>query len=279
MGNLYLVATPIGNLEDITLRALRVLAEVPLIAAEDTRTTRKLLSHYAIPRPKLLSYTERNRGSRTPAILAALSGGDVALVSEAGMPGISDPGTNLVGAAVAAGHRIVPIPGPSALTAAVAAGGLPARRFYYLGFLPRQASQRRRLLREVATFSDTLVAFEAPHRLGRTLQDLLEALGNRPITLCRELTKLHEQIFRGTVSEAIEHFGHPRGEFTLLIGGAEPKAKPEVPLDVDQQLRDLKTNGLSARDAVRAVAQRSGHSHRAIYRRWLDLDDPPDAVS
>src|SRR3990172_9920725 len=172
MGVLYLVATPIGNLEDITLRALRVLGEVPLIAAEDTRTIRKLLTHYRIRRPRLLSYTERNRRVRTPAILAALQEGDAALVSEAGMPGISDPGVHLVDAAVASGHRVVPVPGPSALTAALAASGLSTRRFHYLGFLPRQAGQRRKLLREVATLSATLVAFEAPHRLRVALVDL-----------------------------------------------------------------------------------------------------------
>src|SRR3990172_6348213 len=148
MGVLYLVATPIGNLEDITLRALRVLGEVPLIAAADTRTARKLLTSHGVRAPRILSYTDRNRRARTPAILAALGEGDVALVSEAGMPGISDPGGHLVEAAVAAGHRVVPVPGASALTAALAASGLPARRFRYLGFLPRTSGQRRKLLGE-----------------------------------------------------------------------------------------------------------------------------------
>ncbi len=272
MGALYLVATPIGNLEDITLRALRILGEVPLIAAEDTRTVRKLLTHHQIRRPRLLSYTERNRRSRTPTILAALGEGDVALVSEAGMPGISDPGLHLVEAAVAAGHRVVPVPGPSALTAAVAASGLPTRRFQYLGFLPRRAGQRRQLLREVASAPDTLVAFEAPHRLRKTLADLLETLGDRRIAVCRELTKLHEEIFRGTVSEAADYFSEPRGEFTLVIEGAgEAKPKLEVPGAIDEQLRELKARGLHARDAVREVALRSGLSHRDVYRRWLAL--------
>ena len=272
MGTLYLVATPIGNLEDITLRALRILSEVPLIAAEDTRTIRKLLTHHQIRAPRLLSYTERNRRARTPIILATLQEGDVALVSEAGTPGISDPGVHLVEAAVAEGHAVVPVPGPSALTAALAASGLPTRRFHYLGFLPRRAAQRRALLREVATWPDTLVAFEAPHRLREALADLLEALGDRRIAVCRELTKLHEEIFRGTLSEALTHFAQPRGEFTLVIEGVgEAKPKPQETEDIDEQLRALRRQGLRARDAVREVARRSGRAHREVYRRWLAL--------
>jgi 16S rRNA (cytidine1402-2'-O)-methyltransferase len=272
MGILYLVATPIGNMEDITLRAVRILGDVPLIAAEDTRTIRKLLTHHGIRRPRLVSYTERSRRLRTPAILAALNEGDVALVSEAGMPAISDPGVHLVEAAVASGYRVVPIPGPSALVAALAASGLPTRRFNYLGFLPRQASNRRRLLRQIATVPETLVAFESPQRLRPALSDLLEALGNRRITVCREMTKLHEEFFRGTVSEAIEHFSQPRGEFTLVIEGSrEAKPKPEVPAAVDEQLRAMEAQGMHARDAVREVAQRSGLARREVYRRWVAL--------
>ena len=280
MGTLYLVATPIGNLEDVTLRALRILSEAPLIAAEDTRTIRKLLTHHQIRAPRLLSYTERNRRARTPIILATLQEGDVALVSEAGTPGISDPGVHLVEAAVAAGHAVVPVPGPSALTAALAASGLPTRRFHYLGFLPRRAAQRRQLLREVAGLPDTLVDFEAPHRLREALADLLEALGDRRIAVCRELTKLHEEIFRGTLSEALTHFAQPRGEFTLVIEGVgEAKPKPQETEDIDEQLRALRRQGLRARDAVREVARRTGHSHREVYRRWLALSRSatPDA--
>lgn len=272
MGTLYLVGTPIGNLEDITLRALRILGEVPLIAAEDTRTIRKLLTHYEIRRPRLLSYTERNRRARTPTIIAALDEGDVALVSEAGMPAISDPGAHLVEAAVAAGYRVVPVPGPSALTAAVAASGLPTRRFSYLGFLPRRGAQRRQLLRELAALPETLVAFEAPHRLRKALVDLRDTLGDRRVVICRELTKLYEEIFRGTLTEALDHFSNPRGECTLVIEGAgETRPKPEETPAVDEQLRELRAQGLRAREAVRAVAQRSGLSHRQVYRRWLAL--------
>ena len=275
MGTLYLIATPIGNLEDITLRALRLLDEVPMIAAESTRTIRKLLTHHQIRAPRLLSYTERNRRARTPVILEALRAGDVALVSEAGMPAISDPGLHLVEAAVAAGNTVTPIPGPSALTAAVAASGLPTRRFVYLGFLPRRAGQRRRLLSQLAEQPDTIVAFEAPHRLKQTLADLNDALGDRRIAVCRELTKLHEEIFRGTLSEALAHFTKPLGECTLVIEGAgAPEAKPATTEDgesIDRQLRVLRAEGLRAREAVRAVARSSGRPHREVYQRWLAL--------
>ena len=272
MGTLYLVATPIGNLEDVTLRALRILGEAPLIAAEDTRVIRKLLTRHGIRRPRLLSYTERNRRSRTASILGALREGDVALVSEAGTPAISDPGVHLVEAAVASGHRVVPVPGPSALTAAVAASGLPTRRFHYLGFLPRRAGQRRRLLRELAALPETLVAFEAPHRLRDALADLREALGDRRVAVCRELTKLHEEIFRGTLSGALDHFSAPRGECVLVIEGAgEGKPKLEEPADIDARLRELQAQGLRAREAVREVARHSGLSHRVVYQRWLAL--------
>ena len=274
MGNLYLIATPIGNLEDITLRALRLLGEVPLIAAEDTRTIRKLLTRHEIAAPKLLSYTDRNRKARTAALLAALEGGDIALVSEAGTPAISDPGVHLVQAALAAGHRVVPIPGPSAVIAALAASGLPTRRFHYLGFLPRQPGQRRRLLREAATIPDTLVAFESPHRLRQTLADLIEAFGDRQIAVCRELTKLHEELFRGTPTEALEHFARPRGEFTLVIEGAgRAKPRPESARDIGMQLRELKSQGVRARDAVRRVSEGTGLPHRQVYSHWLSLAD------
>ena len=274
MATLYLVATPIGNLEDITLRALRVLSEVSLIAAEDTRTTRKLLSHHGVRAPRLLSYTERNRTQRTPAIIAALDEGDVALVSEAGMPAISDPGFHLVEAALAAGHRVEPVPGPSAVLAALAASGLPTRRFHYLGFLPRRASERRAVLRQASALPGTIVVFEAPHRLRESLSDVLAAFGDRRIAVCRELTKLHEEIFRSTISQAIEHFAEPRGEITLVIEGAGetvPGAAPAV--DVDAELRAHKARGLRAREAVRNVAARAGLPHRDVYRRWLALRD------
>jgi len=272
MGTLYLVATPIGNLEDVTLRALRTLKEVDLIAAEDTRTTRKLLSHYDIHTP-LTSYNDRNKRSKTPVILANLAEGDVALVSEAGMPAISDPGQDLVRAAYAAGIPVVPVPGPSAITTALAAAGLPTRAFTYLGFLPRQATERRRLLQSLAGREETLVAFEAPHRLRRTLSDIEQALGDRDVAVCRELTKLYEEVFRGHVSDALRHFAEPRGEFTLVIAGAPaPSADEAVPPDVIAEMRRLRSEGVGAQAATAQLSRRYGLPRRRLYRLWLSLD-------
>ena len=268
MGHLYLVATPIGNLEDITLRALRVLREASLIAAEDTRTTRKLLTHYDI-HTRLTSYNEHNKVGKTPVILRALAEGDVALVSEAGTPAISDPGYDLVVAAHEAGARVVPVPGPSVLTAALAASGLPTRTFTYLGFLPRQRGPLRALLRSLKDRQETLVAFEAPHRLRATLIVLAEELGDRFIAVCRELTKLHEEVFRGRISEALSHFQEPRGEFTLVIAGAaagEPTPPEDGLLD---ELALLRREGVAAREAVARLSAKYGVSHRDAYRLWL----------
>jgi 16S rRNA (cytidine1402-2'-O)-methyltransferase len=265
VGTLYLVATPIGNLEDITLRALRVLREVPLVAAEDTRTTRILFRRYGIETP-LTSYNDHNKRRKTPLLLDTLRGGDVALVSEAGMPGISDPGHDLVTAAVAEGHRIVPVPGPSAVTAAVAASGLPARRFYYLGFLPKAAGPRRRALAAIAPIPDTLVIFESPHRVRATLEDVRTALGNRRVALCRELTKLHEEIVRGTVEDVLERLPpEPRGEVTLVIEGAT-EAPREAEFDLDTAIAALKARGVSVRGAAAALSGKA--SRREVYRRW-----------
>lgn len=274
MPTLFLVATPIGNLEDITLRALRTLREVALIAAEDTRTTRKLLSHYEIRTP-LTSYNDRNKRLKAPVILDRLRDADVALVSEAGMPTISDPGQDLVRAAWEMGARVVPLPGASAVTAALAVSGLPSRTFTYLGFLPRQTGARRRLLRSVAARTDTLVAFETPHRLRDALADILQELGDRPLAVCRELTKLYEEVFRGRLSEALERFQEPRGEFTLVIAGA-PDAEAAEPADADDEVREemrrLRTEGSSAQEALSRLASRYGLSRRRLYRLWLDLD-------
>jgi len=270
MGTLYLVATPIGNLEDITLRALRVLREVPLIAAEDTRHARRLLGHYEI-RARLTSYNEHNRKAKTPALLAALAEGDVAVVSDAGMPGISDPGHDLVVAAVEAGHTVVPVPGASAVVAAVAASGLPSRRFHYVGFLPRQAGDRRRALLAAASSGDTIVLFESPHRLPDTLAAISDALGaDRRIAVCRELTKLHEEIWRGRVAEALEHFAEPRGEFTLVIEGGAPASEqaPGDERDVVAAVGEMVADGVRAREGVPALMVRFGLSRRDAYRLW-----------
>ncbi|HEY8475831.1 MAG TPA: 16S rRNA (cytidine(1402)-2'-O)-methyltransferase [Chloroflexota bacterium] len=232
MGALYLVGTPIGNLEDITLRALRVLREVDLIAAEDTRTTQKLLRHYDIA-TRLTSFHDFTGPRKLRRLIDFLREADVALVSEAGMPAISDPGFPLVRAAVDAGFRVVPIPGPSAIVAALAASGLPTHSFLYLGFLPRKPGPRRRLLAARVTEPATLVAFESPHRLLATLEDVLIVLGDRPIAVARELTKVHEEFLRGRVSDILDHFHAtpPRGEFTLVIGGYERVRESEEQVD------------------------------------------------
>jgi 16S rRNA (cytidine1402-2'-O)-methyltransferase len=215
---LYVVATPIGNLEDISLRALRILREVGLIAAEDTRKTRRLLNAYDIHTP-LTSYHEHSNKARLDHLLAHLEREDLALVSEAGMPGLSDPGYDLVVTGIDRGVPVVPVPGPSAVITALVVSGLPTDQFVYLGFLPRRKGQRQRLLSSMCDESRTIVAFEAPHRLREALTDIGEILGDRRIAVCRELTKIHEEIFRGMVSQAREHFAQPRGEFSLVVEG------------------------------------------------------------
>jgi 16S rRNA (cytidine1402-2'-O)-methyltransferase len=220
MNILYLVATPIGNLEDISTRALRVLSQVDLIAAEDTRHTARLLQHYGIHTP-CLSYHEHNKLTRLDRVLAALDAGDVALVSDAGTPALNDPGYELVRAALAAGHNVSPVPGACAPVAALVASGLPTDTFLYLGYLPRRQVERLRLLQNIASLPYTLIFLETPHRLMEALSDLLIQLGDRPIAVARELTKLHEEIYRGKLSETITHFTvqPPRGEFTLVVAG------------------------------------------------------------
>jgi 16S rRNA (cytidine1402-2'-O)-methyltransferase len=218
MSVLYVIATPIGNLEDISLRALRLLQEVKLIAAEDTRTTRHLLSAHDIKTP-LTSYHEHSRRAKLNYLLDYLEREDLALVSEAGMPGLSDPGYDLIVGAIERGVSVVPVPGPSAVITALAISGLPTDQFLYVGFLPRRKGQRQRILSSIVEESRTIVAFETPHRLSEALSDIEEILGNRRISVCRELTKVHEEVFRGRVSRAREHFVEPRGEFTLVIEG------------------------------------------------------------
>jgi 16S rRNA (cytidine1402-2'-O)-methyltransferase len=275
MGTLYVVATPIGNLEDITLRALRVLREVPLIAAEDTRHTRKLLNHFGIA-TRAVSYHQHSPTARVTAIVAALAEGDVALVTDAGMPGISDPGQPLVAAALAAGYPVVSVPGPTAVIAALAASGLPSDQFTFLGFLPRRGVERRAALRSVCALSHTLICYEAPHRLLACLDDLVAVLGDRPAALARELTKLHEEVRRGSLAElraAVEAGGGPRGEYTVLIAGAPvsagPSPAPEV--TVRERLGALLAGGASTRDAARTVADELGVPRREAYRLALEL--------
>ena len=269
MPSLYIVATPIGNLEDVTLRALRVLKEVGLVAAEDTRVTRRLLDKYNIRTP-LTSYHEHNSRRKLPQLLSTLRDTDVALVSDAGTPGVSDPGFELVAAAEKSGVRIVPVPGPSAVPTAIAVSGLSVDQYVYLGFLPRKRTERQRFLKSLVADTRTLVAFEAPHRLRAALEDVLFALGDRQIAVCRELTKVHEEIFKGVVSEAIRHFTEPRGEFTLVVEGGAPGAVTVTPAEARRLLEELGNQGLSAKASVARLTRETGMSRRDLYRLWLE---------
>ena len=265
---LYIVATPIGNLEDISLRALRTLREVKLIAAEDTRRTKQLLASYDIKTPTT-SYHEHNKLTKLDYILDCLSEGDVALVSDAGMPGISDPGHELIVAAHERGIPVVPIPGASVVITALAVSGMDTERFSYLGFLPHKAGARQKLLKSIAGEPATIVVFETPHRLKAALDDILEVLGDREMAVCRELTKLHEEVFRGKVSQAIEHFTAPRGEFTLVIAGQKEVAKPQLTEAIEKELHEMRRSGVGAKEAVAKVAEETGLSKKELYRAWL----------
>lgn len=271
MSTLYVVATPLGNLEDLTLRALRVLSEVPLVLAEDTRHTRRLLARYDL-HPRLLSCHAHTTPAQYAALAAALDDGDAALVSDAGTPGVSDPGIALVQAALQHGHSVVPVPGPSAPAAALSVSGLPADAYLFLGFLPRRASPRRALLRRIAAQPFTLVVFEAPHRLAASLDDLSAELGDRAVAVNRELTKRYEEVWRGTLAGAAAEWRSrtPVGEFTLVIAGAAADQGVMEEDAVRAALAELRAGGVGRREASRTVAERSGWAARDVYRLWED---------
>ncbi len=270
MSTLYLVATPIGNLEDISARALRILREVRLIAAEDTRQTAKLLQRYDIHTPSL-SYHEHNKLVRLERVLETLKEGDVALVSDAGTPALNDPGYELVHAVMAAGHEVSPIPGACAPIAALVASGLPTDSFLYLGYLPRKAGERQRLLAQVSSLPYTLIFLEAPHRLLASLEDLQAELGDRQIAVGRELTKLHEEIFRGRLSQARQHFTEypPRGEFTLVLAGNTIQTERWTEEHLNTELQTHLTNGEPTSQLAARLAGPSGWSRREIYQHLL----------
>jgi len=267
MYSLYILATPIGNLEDLSFRALRILSNVSLIASEDTRTTRKLLSHYQIHTP-LTSFHEHNKLTKTPRIIRALGTGDVALVSEAGTPAISDPGLELVQAAIAHEIHIIPIPGPSAVVTSLAVSGLDANSFLFLGFLPRGKTKRVDLLKSVSSLQYTIVVFESPHRIQATLAALDQALGNRNITVVREATKIHEEVFHGKVADALKHFHRPRGEFTIVIE-RQNKTKTICKDKAEDILLDLLKQGLPAREARKRLHSITRIPSSEIYKMWL----------
>jgi 16S rRNA (cytidine1402-2'-O)-methyltransferase len=276
-GTLRLVATPIGNLEDITLRALRVLRESAVIAAEDTRTAAKLCTRHNITTP-LLSLHEHNEAARAEALIARLRAGDsVALVSEAGTPGISDPGARLVRAVAAAGLRVEVVPGPCALVAAAALSGLPADRFVFEGFLPARPAERRRAIEALRAEPRTLVFYEAPHRVIETLRDLAQILGPREAAAARELTKVHEEVLRGRLADVAETLagrGEPKGEFVLVVAGADPEAAPREADDeaVRAALAEAIAAGSTRRDAVAEVAGMLGVPKNRVYRLSLDME-------
>jgi 16S rRNA (cytidine1402-2'-O)-methyltransferase len=275
MGILYVVATPIGNLEDMSRRAIRILQEVSLIAAEDTRKTRCLLNAYDIKTP-MTSYFEHSKLTKLDYILARLDEGDVALVSDAGTPGLNDPGYDLIVAAAKRGITVTPIPGPSVVVAALVVSGLPTDRFTYLGFLPRKAGDRRRFLKSVVDESATLVILETPHRLKEALTDISDILGDRRIAVCRELTKLHEEIFRGTVSGAIAHFTAPRGEFALVIDGKREITTPALTDNITGRLQNMRRSGMTAKEAIAGVSKETGLPRKKLYQVWLTLSPSPD---
>ena len=272
MGNLYLVATPIGNLEDISARALRILREVRLIAAEDTRHTRKLLAHYDI-HTRLTSYHQHSQASRLEQILSELAEGDVALVSDAGTPALNDPGYELVCAALERGFTVSTIPGPCAPIAALVVSGLPTDQFSYYGYLPHKASERHRMLREIVASPQTLVFLETPHRLRLALQDLQEVLGDRQVAIARELTKLHEEVFRGTISAARAHFTakEPIGEFTMVIAGSTAKSEPWPEVQLRQALAEQLAEGKSSSQIAASLVIPSGWPRRKIYQMTNEL--------
>ncbi len=268
-GILAVVATPIGNLDDLSPRAVRTLAEADLVVCEDTRHTRRLLSAAGVSAPSLLAANDHTEAGQVTTVLDRLAqGARVALVSDAGLPGISDPGERTVRAAAAAGFEVVVVPGPSAALAGLVVSGLPTGRFVVEGFLPRRGSGRSERLAALATEERTVVVFEAPHRLARTLADLSAALGgDRPVALCRELTKLHEEVWRGTLAAAAERATQvpPRGEYVVVIAGAAPAPGPDD-AELLTALEQARATGTSTKDAVAEVAAAYGAPKRRVYQ-------------
>ena len=273
MSTLYLVATPIGNLEDIGQRALRILRQVDLVAAEDTRHTGKLLKHYDIETP-LISFHEHSKRSKLQRLLDHLDQGDLALVSDAGTPVLNDPGYELVRQAIEAGHEVSPIPGPSAPISALIASGLPADSFLYLGYLPRRSSDRHRAVREVAALPYTLIFFETPHRLLEALGDVLDELGDREMVVAREISKLHEEFFRGQISSALAHYAaHPaRGEITLVLAGNPPEEKAWSEEQLLAGIKERKLQNIPPAQIASQLSAESNWPRREIYQLLIEMD-------
>ncbi len=274
-GILYVVSTPIGNLEDITLRALRVLKEVDLIAAEDTRRTRQLLTHYGIHKP-LISYHEHNRRMREKTLLQELrEGKNIALVTDAGTPGISDPGEDLVRGAIQESIPLIPIPGPAALVAALSVSGLPTESFLFYGFLPSKAAARKKWLVSLKDRPETLVFYESPRRLASLLEDAAQILGDRRVVVAREMTKVYEEVYRGTITEVLDQLGEEevKGEVTVILEGSTLPPKVEASSIVDALKHYTREMGLSMKESVHRVAEDLEVSRQEVYRASLKLKE------
>lgn len=280
-GMLYICATPIGNLEDITLRALRILKEVDLIAAEDTRNSIKLLNHFEIKTP-MTSYHEFNKYDKAKVLVQKMSEGlDVALITDAGTPAISDPGEELVKQCHEAGIAVTSLPGPTAFVNALTISGKPTRRFCFEAFLPHDKKERAAILEELKTETRTIIIYEAPHKLKKTLQELLNTLGNRQVSLCRELTKKHETNFRTTLEDAIAYYEQeePKGEFVLVIEGAnrqeikKEKLRDLLEMEISEHVEWYKNQGMDKKEAMKQVAKDRGVGKREIYQALIDEED------
>ena len=274
MSILYVIATPIGNLEDITFRALRILSKVDVIVAEDTRVTSKLLRKYEI-KSAIESYSNKDIKYKTAKFLGYLENHDLALVTDAGTPAISDPGKDLVDQAITHGFKVVSVPGPSSLTASASISGLELSHFLYLGFLPNKSVARRKTLLAVVNLNYPLIIFESPHRLKDCLEDMKNVLGDRQVVICRELTKLHEEIFRGDITQAQQYFANPIGEFTIIIRNEVD----EIIKNIDQNALNLaeelmiklKQRGLTSKDVIPYLSKLSKIPRKTLYARWSDL--------
>lgn len=273
-GKLVLCATPIGNLEDMSPRGIRTLTEADVIACEDTRRTRRLLSHFGIHARDLVSYNDANERRRAPELIERIGGGaTVALVSDAGVPGLSDPGYRLVRACGDAGYPVEIVPGPNAAVSALAVSGIAPARFVFEGFLPRKSAERRTRIAELADETRTLVFYESPHRIAATLKDLGEVLGNRPAVLARELTKMHEEVRRGTLAQLLEGVAAhpPPGEIVVVVEGAIHGSKREPPAaDLAARARELMDAGKDRRDALAQVARELGVAKRKVFDALLE---------
>lgn len=269
MSTLYVVATPIGNLSDLSSRAVEILSSVPTIAAEDTRVTRNLLNHIGAT-PRLESLHEHTSPERLDSLLSKLESGDMAVVSDAGTPGISDPGSALVNAAIEAGHDVIPLPGPSATVTALSITGWSFNRFLFLGFLPRKKNDQLETLKNAATEPGPVVAYESPHRIKATLENIEDIFPDRQLVICRELTKLYEEIFRGTAAEALKHFDEPRGEFVLVIEGVGKIPDHEISDHaITETLEKLKSDGFKGRTLVEHAVELTGAPKNRVYRLSL----------